>query len=93
MIVAVDSALYSIDERGCAGQEVTGEEDPVEQPKAALGGLFGRAKSTAQVETIPCSACVPICALQHSHRVACILSCGGSLFSDPGERCASLNRS
>ena len=29
-------------------QEVTGEEEPGEAPKAALGGLFGRAKKAAQ---------------------------------------------
>ena len=40
----------------CAQQEVTGEEEPGEAPKAALGGLFGRAKRTAQVDPslLPC---------------------------------------
>lgn len=32
-------------------QEVTGEEEPEEAPKAALGGLFGRAKKAAQETT------------------------------------------
>ena len=35
----------------CARQEVTGEEEPEEKPKAALGGLFGRAKKAAQEVT------------------------------------------
>ena len=35
----------------CAEQEVTGEEEPEEAPKAALGGLFGRAKKAAQDTT------------------------------------------
>ena len=32
-------------------QEVTGEEEPEEAPRAALGGLFGRAKKAAQDTT------------------------------------------
>ena len=39
-------------EHSCVQQEVTGEEEPEEAPKAALGGLFGRAKRTAQVRPI-----------------------------------------
>lgn len=32
-------------------QDLTGEEEPEEKPKAALGGLFGRAKKAAQETT------------------------------------------
>ncbi len=35
----------------CLLQEVTGEDQPEEKPKAALGGLFGRAKKAAQDTT------------------------------------------
>ena len=35
----------------CDQQEVTGEDEPEERPKAVLGGLFGRAKKAAQDAT------------------------------------------
>lgn len=34
----------------CIGQEITGEDEPEEKAKAAVGGLFGRAKRAAQVK-------------------------------------------
>ena len=43
--------LWVTSEHACAQQEVTGEEEPEEKPKAALGGLFGRAKKAAQEAT------------------------------------------
>ncbi len=48
MQVPLRAALASV---LCAQQEVTGEEEPEEAPKAALGGLFGRAKKAAQDTT------------------------------------------